>query len=315
MKALSSPLSSKLQNSDIYVQKSQVFAVLEKCGNKEVNSPRLIDYYRLNGSTRNKSFVQRMNQFGCCVWDGIVEDEFRTNARRAVQPLVNQLIASYDDLDDEFIGIDQDDLNIVRMPRIGRGKHNIHFDPLLSKQHAAVAELAAAAKLAEKLSLYMGATCSLRESGISVTRPYNADLSLQSCSKKPIFSKYARANNTEVDVAAQTDDGELSEEEDIAAGEGMEWHSDGSAGEATVLMALEDVSPEQGALMVIPRSHHVYVDGVGHTEVSKRVKVNRTGASRCVRVHIPTHVLFSVLFDSLIEFRIKFIPRMRKQCF
>jgi hypothetical protein len=38
----------------------------------------------------------------------------------------------------------------------------------------------------------------------------------------------------------------------------MEWHADGTAGEATVLLSLADVSRETGALGIVPRSHAGY---------------------------------------------------------
>lgn len=48
----------------------------------------------------------------------------------------------------------------------------------------------------------------------------------------------------------------------------MEWHSDGAKGEATILLGLQNVSPDQGSLRVVPGSHLRYVDGIGHDEVS-----------------------------------------------
>ena len=41
-------------------------------------------------------------------------------------------------------------------------------------------------------------------------------------------------------------------------GAGMEWHADGTKGEATVLMALQDVPPEAGPLGIVPASHLRY---------------------------------------------------------
>lgn len=46
----------------------------------------------------------------------------------------------------------------------------------------------------------------------------------------------------------------------------MEWHSDGAQGEATILLGLESVAPNQGCLRVVPGSHLQYVDGTGHDE-------------------------------------------------
>jgi 2-keto-3-deoxy-galactonokinase len=48
----------------------------------------------------------------------------------------------------------------------------------------------------------------------------------------------------------------------------MEWHSDGAKGEATILLGLQNVSPDQGSLRVVPGSHMRYVEGIGHDEVS-----------------------------------------------
>ena len=39
---------------------------------------------------------------------------------------------------------------------------------------------------------------------------------------------------------------------------GMEWHADGTRGEATVLLALQDVPAEAGALGIVPASHLRY---------------------------------------------------------
>lgn len=41
----------------------------------------------------------------------------------------------------------------------------------------------------------------------------------------------------------------------IPGGEGMEWHRDGTEGEVTVLVALDDISEEQGFVGVLPGSH------------------------------------------------------------
>lgn len=180
-----------------------------------------------------------------------------------MQPFVKKLISSYDHGEDEFSDIDQDMMNIVRMPRIGRGKHNIHFDPETSPQHAVLAELAQNAHFSDLLTQHMGTPCTLRESGISMTRPYNANITVKAA--VPIEGKYAKKPSSAAEDDARVEEG--NEEQDVAAGEGMEWHSDGPRGEFTILMALEDVSAEQGSLRVVPASHRVYVDGQGHTEV------------------------------------------------
>ena len=43
-----------------------------------------------------------------------------------------------------------------------------------------------------------------------------------------------------------------------AEGSGMEWHADGVGGEATVLMALDDVATDKGPLGIVPGSHAAY---------------------------------------------------------
>lgn len=57
-------------------------------------------------------------------------------------------------------------------------------------------------------------------------------------------------------------------------GEGMEWHSDGAKGEFTMLLAVEDVTADMGAVRIVPRSHLQYVDGVGHEEVKFSFSIN-----------------------------------------
>eukprot|EP01036_Dinobryon_divergens_P026100 gene26100-34708_t len=147
--------------------------------------------------------------------------------------MVAYLISRYDAIEDTFDDLDMQAYEIVRIPRIGNGKHNVHFDPQFSEQHGVLQQLAAEAGFAQLLSTYMGKQCSLRETGISVTRPILID---------------HKRSTTHI------------------PGEGMEWHSDGSRGEATVLMTLEDIDPTMGSLHVIPGSHHEYIDGVGHEE-------------------------------------------------
>lgn len=200
-----------------------------------------------------------MRQHGLAVWKDLVSDEMRKNALQVIKPFVRHLLTCYDEVDDEFANVDQEEMNIVRMPRIGRGKHNIHFDPEFSEQHKVLDKLARQSHLAEVLSHYMNAPCSIRESGMSMTRPYNNKIQ----HKLQIQSGYTKTSSAKIEMSNCRDD----THEDVAAGEGMEWHSDGPRGESTVLMALEDIEPEQGFLRVIPGSHRLYVDGIGHTEV------------------------------------------------
>lgn len=241
------PSGNYVSHPEVQLVPSKMFKVLERTETDDIEH-RTANSYKLDGylTNKNPAFLKNMRLHGLCTWVGLVSSDNKNNAFNKLRPVVKKLIASYDEVDDEFSNIDQDEMNIVRMPRIGRGKHNVHFDPLESPQHAALEKLAAESHFSELLSKYMGAHCTLRESGISITRPYNPSR---------IFS-----NNNDTDNNG--------ENADTKAGEGMEWHSDGPKGESTILMALEDVAPEQGSLMVIPGSHRIYVDGVGHTEVS-----------------------------------------------
>lgn len=219
---------------------------------------RSVQSYKLDGyrCDKDSAFQRNLRVHGLCTWSGLVSEESKNSALKVLQPFVWKLIASYDHVEDEFSDIDQEAMHIVRMPRIGRGKHNIHFDPEESPQHAAVADVARKAHFAELLSNYMGSPCTLRESGISMTRPYNANVQPKTIAPlEQVDGKYAKL---------YTD-----ENGDVAAGEGMEWHSDGPKGEFTILMALEDVTAEQGSLRAVPGSHKVYVDGEGHSEVQQ----------------------------------------------
>jgi len=269
------PDNSRVVSPEVHLVQSKIFRVLERTEAEDVehrtaNSYKLTTEYQ---TSKNPSFLKNMRLHGLCTWAGLVSAENKANALNTLRPIVKKLIASYDEVDDEFSNIDQEELNIVRMPRIGRGKHNIHFDPLESPQHAALEKLAAESHFSDLLSRYMEAHCSLRESGISITRPYNPSQSF-----------------TSTNDSVRGDE----EPEDTKAGEGMEWHSDGPKGESTILMALEDVAPEQGSLMVIPGSHKIYVDGIGHTEV-------RTALPRfcCPLVMHMTHLTVILFLTSI----------------
>lgn len=145
-------------------------------------------------------------------------------ALAALTPLVRHLQHAYDVDDDSFNNVDFEDWGIVRLPRIGNGKHNIHFDGYNSPQHLALARMAKEAGIDSLLSTYQGKDTQLRETGLSMTCPSNG----------------------------------------VQHGEGMELHSDGPRGENTVLMSFEDVSAEMGALRTVPGSHAAYIDGLGH---------------------------------------------------
>jgi len=192
-------------------------------------------------------FVDNMRKHGFCVLTDVVPHLIRDKAIKIISQFSNSIIAQYDYQDDSFIGVDIDHWNITRMPRIGQGKHNIHFDPYLSRQHMILSQLSTKSMFVELLSKYMNRSCSLRECGLSLTRPCIRD------------SKYVCIGNNDHDRSNDSSGDN--------AGEGMEWHSDGSNGEATVLMSFEDIDYEQGALRVIPNSHKIYLEDIGHDEV------------------------------------------------
>ena len=60
---------------------------------------------------------------------------------------------------------------MTRFPRIGRGKHNIHFDPHESEYHDVLIELADACHISDILSYHTKKQCCIRESGLTVTHP------------------------------------------------------------------------------------------------------------------------------------------------
>lgn len=127
---------------------------------------------------------------------------------------------------------------IVRLPRIGNGKHNIHFDPIDSEYHHLLQHLATMSRFNHMLSRIGQKDCVLRETGISATRPM-----IQS-----------------------------------VAGEGMEWHSDGAAGEYTVLLSLSTNSDDMGSLGIVPQSFLEYRPLLGHEQIDSNLM-----NSRCIR--------------------------------
>lgn len=247
-------------NSNVFLKQTKIFRVYDDGDDND----RDVNSYKIDGycTSRDHRFLKNMRLHGLTTWSGLVPEELRVKALKVLKPFVNQLIRAYDRLDDEFCDIDQEEMNIVRMPRIGRGKHNIHFDPQFSEQHKVLAELATESHFADVLTAYMQAPCSIRESGVTMTRPYDSTIQHR---VQPVEA-YRKPAGSE--PFGESLDSLVDEVVDLAAGEGMEWHSDGPRGEATILLALEDVSPEQGCLRVIPGSHKIYVEGVGHTEVS-----------------------------------------------
>lgn len=189
-----------------------------------------------DGTISEQAFASAMQKLGTCVLSGINEEAALQVAlqvaRKALQPLITTLRACYDPVSDEF-SCDLESLGLVRLPRIGRGKHNVHLDPYDSDVHAALADLLTQIGIPALLTRCTGKACSVRETGFSMTSPH--------------FTAPGGAG---------------------IAGEGMEWHSDGSAGEYTVLLSLSDVSDDQGTLGVVPGSHLSFVDGSGHGDIA-----------------------------------------------
>ena len=143
---------------------------------------RSIEDYALYGEYNHhtaKKFANIIGRHGCCVLKDLVSEESRVAAWKSVKKFVKILLSHYDPVQDEFTDFDQEENNIVRMPRIGRGKHNIHFDPEFSEQHKVLAQLTYDSHFSEMLSIYMGKKCTLRETGLTVTRPiYNDENSI-----------------------------------------------------------------------------------------------------------------------------------------
>lgn len=213
---------------DITFQSTRRFSIAEYVDGNKKNLPYSV--------TQTCNFVsecdQSIHKYGFVILKALrVDNRFIEVLKMKMTKLIEYIRRNYDPVDDSF-SIDMEQLNIVRMPRIGNGKHNFHFDPYLSSHHRALYEFTIAAGFQDILSSYFEKACTLRESGISITRP----------------------------------SGLLHQHGDLG-GEGMEWHSDGNQGEATVLMSISDIPSSMGCLRIVPGSHRDYVDGVGHEEV------------------------------------------------
>jgi hypothetical protein len=169
---------------------------------------------------------------------------------------VKDMIKRYDRDEDVFI-LDTheslEDLDIVRLPRIGRGKHNVHFDADTSSQHRAMVAYAEAKGIGELLSRYHPHQhrFTLRETGLSLTRPSTSSSSRGTVSNPP----------------GDYNDGDDYDDNEYEHGEGMEWHSDGSAGECTMLVSMDKIDPAMGCLHVVPGTHTLYHAAKGHTDV------------------------------------------------
>jgi ectoine hydroxylase-related dioxygenase (phytanoyl-CoA dioxygenase family) len=215
---------------------------------------------------QKKLFKHNIERFGYSVMQNI----FARNILKATRNVIireffeKKMLPSYDFVNDEFDGFDMEENNITRMPRIGNGKHNIHFDPEFSIEHKALADLVASSPVLKLLSHYMGFECSLRESGISATRPKTSEQ----------FSKV---------------------HPDRKFGEGMQWHSDGADGEATMLLSFDGIDEDMGVLKLVPRSYMEYVSGVGYDEAlveSRIIELERRASKYCYQSGNP------VIFDA-----------------
>jgi hypothetical protein len=217
--------------------------------NSDINSE--LDFISLFGKNNIGNFYNKfssnMLKYGGCLLqnddknNGIFNKDDINKSIKQLKPLIKYLKSIYDPIDDEFYGFDLVMNNVVRIPRINRGKHNIHFNPEFSYHHKVLETMAENAKLPKLLELAQnnlelndnGYICKLREIGLSMTRPLIKDNNL---------------NDDSFDY-----------------GSGMEMHSDGCKGEYTVLMSLDsDIEKDKGALLVVPRSHLDYIDGIGH---------------------------------------------------
>jgi hypothetical protein len=137
---------------------------------------RRIEDYGLHGGyskTNAHIFSQSIRRHGMCFVPDIVPEKTRDQTWSVVRKFTKNLLSHYDDSHDEFAGFDAEENNIVRMPRIGRGKHNIHFDPEFSPVHHAIAQLAKDSHFSEFLSYHLKIPVTLRETGLTMTRPLN----------------------------------------------------------------------------------------------------------------------------------------------
>lgn len=197
-------------------------------------------------------FILNMQKFGSSLWDQHLSITTTLEVKDTFMKFSDTIIGNYDPIYDEFIDLDWDNLNILKLPRIGKGKHNIHFDPEFSSEHMLLEKMATEMHITEILEIYLGKKCSLRETGLTLTRPLF------------IFTKEQINDIDDIDLVKTVDSNENNLE---VAGEGMEWHSDGPRGEVTVLVSFNQVTDQMGSLRVLPSSHKLYIDGVGHDEV------------------------------------------------
>lgn len=148
------------QSSSLPLAKIDCDGVLSKKGFGQLNELK-------------KLFKAKVERNGYSVLQDVFDDIFLRRARKQIVQsfFEKKLLPTYDLVNDEFDGFDMEENCITRMPRIGNGKHNIHFDPEFSPEHKALNDLVSNSPVLKLLSHYMGFECSLRESGLSVTRP------------------------------------------------------------------------------------------------------------------------------------------------
>ena len=194
-----------------------------------------LSHFEVRTSNLDEDCLQLHLQ-GFLIWGEHFNNSSLIKLNDGFDELMNELKSHYDMTDDSFESFDREFWNVSRLPRIGDGKHNVHFDIFESHHHGLLTEFIHDCGLLHLLQAYLGCKVQLRETGLSVTRP--------------MVGK--------------------------SSGEGMEWHSDGSAGEYTVLMSLTDISADTGSLCLAPRSHLEYKPGLGHVNIDSESNDQRS---------------------------------------
>lgn len=111
------------------------------------------------------SIQDHLRDSGMCLLLDAVPAEALSFLRESLMPVVAKLVSTYSIHDDEFENFDSNEWDISRMPRVGRGKHNIHFDVHTSCQHKAVCDVVSGLKIPQVLG------CVIRETGLTMTCP------------------------------------------------------------------------------------------------------------------------------------------------
>lgn len=169
---------------NIKVVSTKVFSCLTMCSEDSTASNRtssmnsLSSQYAIQCSRLRKLTQHRMIARKNFESNGfnVLRDVFDINILSETRSVINdfvkrKLLPSYDLSSDEFDSFDIEEHHIVRLPRIGNGKHNVHFDPEFSPEHETLSRVIEKSAVLPYLSFYMGQKCSLRETGMSVTRP------------------------------------------------------------------------------------------------------------------------------------------------